>query len=95
MSRTPRKLAVLSIGCDDYVLPLAQASQVIGIMASAVPVRRDYASSRHCRWIMTMEPARLHLDSVSDSQIVAPVVDEPANRPARPDQPRLLGRTAT
>lgn len=78
MSRTPQ-LAVVTIGYDSYLLPMAQAARLVEIIGRAEIVKQDYVASRDV-WHLQKEPIRAGLKSVRADQIITTPI--PSSKPA-------------
>ena len=69
-ARKPQKLCVVTIGCDQYLLPMTDGVRLVGIMTTAVPVSRQYVSPE--RYETSTRDLRVEMAAVRADQIVGP-----------------------
>ncbi|WP_431287510.1 hypothetical protein [Roseateles chitinivorans] len=84
-----KPMAYVEVGYRGYLLPLADAQRLIGILAGAVVAKKDY---RGTDWVYEVEqppePINLSLDVVQPKQVVV-VREEPAT--AHAHRPNAIG----
>ncbi len=66
-----KRLVVLRIGCDDYLMPQPKALQVFAALGEALRVDPDYAGGR-TRWVLREEPSsdRVEMTAVDPRDVV-------------------------
>lgn len=84
-----KPMAYVEVGYRGYLLPLADAQRLIGILAGAVVAKKDY---RGTDWVYEVEqppePINLSLDVVQPKQVVV-VREEPAT--SHVQRPKAIG----
>lgn len=66
-----KRLVVLRIGCDDYLMPQVQALKVFAALGDALRVDPDYSGGR-IRWVLREGPSsdRVEMTAVDSRDVV-------------------------
>lgn len=87
MSRAAVQLAVVTIGYEDYLMPMGQAARVVEVLGRAKIVKRDYSAGRDV-WHLQPEPIRCCLTSVRHDQVMT--VPAASTKPAQLEHIRRI-----